>query len=181
MFSPFLLLSKVTQLYIHIHFFRATPAAHGSSQARGRMGTTAIGLPHSWSESHLWPTPHPWPTQHSQQCWIPNPLGEARDWTRILVDTCWSCFCCTTVGTPHPYAFFFSHYPSSCSITVVRYRSLCYTAESHCLSTPNAMVCISNPKLPAPPLQQPQVCSPHPWVCFFYVDRFICEYIRFQI
>ena len=36
----------------------------------------------------------------SQQLWIPDPLSEARDWTHILMDTSWICFCCTTMGTP---------------------------------------------------------------------------------
>ena len=48
----------------------------------------------------------------------------------------------------HTHTFFFSHYPPSCSITMTRYSCLCYTAGSHCLSTPNAVVCINNPKLP---------------------------------
>ena len=41
--------------------FRATPAAYGSSQARGRIGAIAAGLCHNHgntgSEPHLWPTP----------------------------------------------------------------------------------------------------------------------------
>ena len=37
----------------------------------------------------------------SWQCWIPDPLWEARDWTHILVDTSWIHFCCTVNrGTP---------------------------------------------------------------------------------
>ena len=43
-------------------FFRAALAAHGGSQARGPIGTTAAGLHHSPSSSgsqlHLRPTPH---------------------------------------------------------------------------------------------------------------------------
>ena len=31
---------------------------------------------------------------------IPNPLNEARDQTRILMDTSWICLRCTTMGTP---------------------------------------------------------------------------------
>ena len=41
--------------------FRATPAAHGGSQARGPIGAEAAGLSHSHSnvrsEPHLRPTP----------------------------------------------------------------------------------------------------------------------------
>ena len=32
----------------------------------------------------------------SQQCWILNPLSEARDWTHNLMVTSWICFHCTT-------------------------------------------------------------------------------------
>ena len=31
----------------------------------------------------------------------------------------------------------------------------------------------TNPKVPPPPSWHPPVCSPHPWVCFFSIDRFI--------
>ena len=36
----------------------------------------------------------------SWQHWIPDPLGEARDWTHILVDTSRVHFCCATVEIP---------------------------------------------------------------------------------
>ena len=36
----------------------------------------------------------------SWQHQIPNPLGEARDWTHILVDTGWIHFHCATTETP---------------------------------------------------------------------------------
>ena len=42
--------------------FRATPAAYGSSLARGEIGPIAAGHSHSHShrgsKMHLWPTPH---------------------------------------------------------------------------------------------------------------------------
>ena len=38
--------------------------------------------------------------QSSRQCWIPDPLCEARDQTCILMDTSQICFHCTTMGTP---------------------------------------------------------------------------------
>ena len=52
----------------------AEPRAHGSSQARGWIGTgaAAAGLCCSLSQS-----------------WILNPLSKARDWTCILMDTSW--------------------------------------------------------------------------------------------
>ena len=36
----------------------------------------------------------------SQQCWIPDPLGKARDRAWVLMDTSWIRFCYTTEGTP---------------------------------------------------------------------------------
>ena len=44
-----------------LSFSRATPAAHGGSQARGPIGAAAAGLPpgpsNTGSEPHLQPTP----------------------------------------------------------------------------------------------------------------------------
>ena len=37
----------------------------------------------------------------SRQCWIVNPLSEARDQTGNLVVPSWICFHCATMGTPH--------------------------------------------------------------------------------
>ena len=70
-------------LYI-LFFFRAVPAACGSSQARGQIGAAAASLHHSHSNirsrPHLQPTP--------QLMAIPvDPLSEARDQTHILMDT----------------------------------------------------------------------------------------------
>ena len=46
---------------LSVFLFRATPAAYGSSQARGPIGATAAGLSHihsnAESEPHLRPTP----------------------------------------------------------------------------------------------------------------------------
>ena len=49
--------------------FRATPKAHGSFQAKGRIRATAAGLHHS-----------------SRQCQILNPLSGAKDQTHVLMD-----------------------------------------------------------------------------------------------
>ena len=38
--------------------------------------------------------------QDSQQCWIINPLGKARDRTHIIMDTSRVCYCWATMGTP---------------------------------------------------------------------------------
>ena len=47
---------------------------------------------------------HVFELHHSSgQCWIPDPLSEARDRTHVLMDTIWIRFCCTTKGTPPTY------------------------------------------------------------------------------
>ena len=62
--------------FLSFFFFRATPTAHGGSQARRLIGATAAGLHHSHnntgSEPHLRPTPQltampdPQPTERGQ-------------------------------------------------------------------------------------------------------------------
>ena len=78
--------------------FRAVPAAYGGSYTRGGIRATAASLHHSHgnarSEPCLRPTPQP------QQCWILNPLSQARDRTRNLMVPSRLRFCCTTMGTP---------------------------------------------------------------------------------
>ena len=69
--------------FFFFFFFKAAPQAHGSSQARGQIRALAANLHHS-----------------SRQRLIRNPLSEARDRTRILMDTSWICFHCATMGTP---------------------------------------------------------------------------------
>ena len=69
--------------------FRATPMAYGSSQARGEIKAASASLHHG-----------------SQQRWIPDPLIEARDWTRILMETSWIHFHCATTGTTPPHTPF---------------------------------------------------------------------------
>ena len=64
--------------------FRARPAAYGGSQARGLIGAAATGLHHNRSNAES--EPHLRPTPHSRPRRILNPLIEARDRTRILMD-----------------------------------------------------------------------------------------------
>ena len=63
---------------------RATPAAYGSSQARGRMGAIATGLHRRDSNTRSKPVCdlH----YSSQQHQILNPLSKVRDQTHILMD-----------------------------------------------------------------------------------------------
>ena len=69
----------------HLYFFRATPTAYGSSQARdqiraaGTAYTTAIA---TQDPNHICDLHH-----SSQQGQIPNPLSRARNWTHILMNT----------------------------------------------------------------------------------------------
>ena len=63
--------------------FRAALTAYGGSQDRGWIGPAAAGLHCS-----------------SQQCWIPNPLSEARDWTYIFMDASQIRFHWAMMGTP---------------------------------------------------------------------------------
>ena len=80
-------------------FFKATPSAYGSCQARGQIEAAADGLRQSHSnegsELHLGLTPR----------WILNPLSKARDQTCVLMDASQIHFCCATMGTPVCSAF----------------------------------------------------------------------------
>ena len=57
-------------------FLRASPVTFGNPQVRGRIRATASSLYHS-----------------PQQCWILNPLSEARDQTGVLMDTSRVSYC----------------------------------------------------------------------------------------
>ena len=71
--------------FFFVLLFRATPAAHGGSQARGRNGALAASLHHSHSNAG---SERVCDLHHSsQQRLILNPLSEDRDQTRILMDT----------------------------------------------------------------------------------------------
>ena len=75
----------MTQLiFFSFFYFKAAPAAHGGSQARGLIGVVAAGLHHSQSnarsEPHLQPTPQLMATP------VLNPVSEARDRTCVLMD-----------------------------------------------------------------------------------------------
>ena len=65
--------------------FRAILKAYESSQARGRIRavtTTTATTTATPDPSHIFDLYH-----SSWQCWILNPLSEARDWTYVLMDT----------------------------------------------------------------------------------------------
>ena len=70
-------------------FFRATPVAHGSSQARCQIRAVAARLYHSHGNVRSEPWLGPTPQLVERQ--ILNPLSEARDRAHILMDTTWVC------------------------------------------------------------------------------------------
>ena len=49
----------------------------------------------TWDRSHIWDLHH-----SSRQCWILNPLIEARDWICILMGTSRVCYCWAVTGSP---------------------------------------------------------------------------------
>ena len=99
--------------FILFFLFMAAPVAQGRSQARGQIRVaaeayiTAVATldPSCISNLHC-------SFQHHR---IFNPLSEARDGTRILVDSRWICFCCATTGTPRPLSFICCKTARKCS------------------------------------------------------------------
>ena len=71
--------------------FRATPMSYGDAQARGQISAVAAGLHHSHSKARSEPCLRP--TPQFTECWILNPLSEARDGTCVLMDPSQICFC----------------------------------------------------------------------------------------
>ena len=79
----------------HSLLFRSASAAYGSSKARRQLPayTTATQDPSRICDLH----------HISWQCWILNPLSEARDQTHILMDTSWVPYHCATRELPVVY------------------------------------------------------------------------------
>ena len=72
--------------------------AYGGSQARGLSGAVAAGLPRAaatWDPSRICDLHH-----SSLQCWILNPLIEARDRTLNFMVPSQIRFRCAMTGTP---------------------------------------------------------------------------------
>ena len=81
---------KVYFSFTFFLFLGAAPTTYGSSWARGWNRAVAATLLHSHSHSHSQRSkPHPDLHCSLWQCWILNPMSEARDGTRILMDTSW--------------------------------------------------------------------------------------------
>ena len=97
--SP-LYVSLQTSLFAFFFFpldFRAAHAAYGSSQARGPIGASTATATATATQDPSWVCDLP---HSSRQCWILNPLSEARDQTHILIDTCQVHYHWATVWTP---------------------------------------------------------------------------------
>ena len=73
--------------------------AYRSSQASGLIGAIAANLRHSHSNSNKGSELYLRPTQLTAMPDSYNPLSEARDQTRILMDTGQVHFHCATMGT----------------------------------------------------------------------------------
>ena len=95
-YFQFLVLSEPSRLHKNIWDFflsffslpfRATPAAHGSSQARGWRGAVAASLCHSHSNSDL-SVSATYTTAHGNAGSLTRWAG-TRDWTCLLVNTRW--------------------------------------------------------------------------------------------
>ena len=100
-------------LFIYLFYFllfRATPAAYGSSQAKGWIGAAATNLCYSLRNARF--QPHLQPIYHSSwQHQILNPLSWSRDGTHILMDTSRVRYHWAMTGTPIVYYVYicFSH------------------------------------------------------------------------
>ena len=87
----------------------------------------------------------------------------------------WFIVCCQYSTVQHGYLVTNTCIDSS---QVIRLSPQCYTAGSHCLSIPNAKVCIYQPQTPRPshylpsPLATTSLFSKS--MIFFSVERFIC-------
>ena len=80
--------SEVPAYLFCVFLFRATPTAFGSSLARDRIRAVPAGLHHSPQQRGIQATSVTYTTTHSNTGSF-NPLSEARDWTRVFMDTNW--------------------------------------------------------------------------------------------
>ena len=87
-------------LLLLLLLFRASPMAYGSSQVKLELQLPAYATATVTQDTSHVCDLH----RSSQQCWILNPLREARDWTCILMDTSRVPYCWATMGTPYPFS-----------------------------------------------------------------------------
>ena len=85
-------------ILLFLLFFRAVPVAYGSSQARGWIRAAAAAYTTATATQDL---TYVCSLYHSlEQHQILSLLSKARNWTHILMDTSWVCYCWTATGTP---------------------------------------------------------------------------------
>ena len=60
-----------------------------------------------------------------RQCWILNPLSEAGDWTRILMDTRWVLNLLSHNGNSWKYKFMTKCFPHMCLARTAKHRWAC--------------------------------------------------------
>ena len=91
-----------TYIYIHTHRYFLYLGLHPWHMEVPRLGVSSELQLLACSTATVTQDPsRVWNLHHSSwQHWVPNPLSEARDQTRVLVDTSQICFRCTTTGTP---------------------------------------------------------------------------------
>ena len=99
--------------------------AYRGSQARGQTGAVTAGLCHSHSKMGSKPVCNL--HQSSWQCWIPNPLSEARDQTCVLMDASQIHFCCSTMGAP---LFYFTCSWETCPWSILQSENPALPADS---------------------------------------------------
>ena len=97
--SSHLFIYLFTYLFIFVFLGLSIPRARESSQARDPNGAVATSLHHSHSNTGSRPRLRPTPQL------ILNPLSEARDRTRVFMDTSQVHYHWAMRGTPCPFYF----------------------------------------------------------------------------
>ena len=108
-----------------------------------RLGVESeLQLPANTAATATWDLSRVCDLHHSsQQCRIPNPLREARNWTHFLMDTSWVCHHWATMGTPLTLNFnwnppllefclwILDYFSCSCLVGKIYNKSLSFTVE----------------------------------------------------
>ena len=101
-YVPMSELGKSYSLYLFIYFCLLGP--HLQYMEVPRLGVKSeLQLPAHTTATAAWDPSRVCDLHHSsRQRQILNPLSEARDWTRVLIDTSWIHYSWATAGTPCP-------------------------------------------------------------------------------
>ena len=92
---------------VNLTFFFFSPGLHTWHMEVPRLGVKLEPRMPAYATATAMQDPsHICSLHHSSwQCWILNPLSEARNQTSTLMETSRVYFCCTTTGTPQSYIF----------------------------------------------------------------------------